>query len=233
MPHWIDLLYIIFLIGILPLWGWADYRKFLEIVKTTDADILSGEYRKTILVLCLMALAVVLMWKFNERSWQDLGFKTPDWSGVNSSGLFISLGLFIGTIVNIVIAVFAPKLAQKRLDAMAALKPFFPQTPRQNGWAMAVSITAGIAEEIVYRGFLIWVLSHFMPIYATLVVQAIIFGLAHAYQGKSGFFATSFIGGILGYIYWATGSLLLPIILHSVMDMAAMGAAYLTLRRAK
>ena len=70
-----------------------------------------------------------------------------------------------------------------------------------------------------------------MPIYAALIIQAIIFGLAHIYQGKLGALATTAVGGVLGYVYWATGSLLLPIVLHGAMNIATMAATFITLSR--
>ena len=57
----------------------------------------------------------------------------------------------------------------------------------QNGNELArfygLSITAGIVEEVLWRGFLIWYLSQFMPVWGAALISTIGFGLAHAYQG--------------------------------------------------
>jgi uncharacterized protein len=45
------------------------------------------------------------------------------------------------------------------------------------------------------------------------------FGLAHAYQGLVGIVPTGLLGGIMAAVYLQTGSLLLPVLLHAVIDL--------------
>jgi len=166
MTHWYDGLYLAFLIAILPIWGWYDYQKFLRNAADSERDLLSLEYLKTIIMLVTMAVAVVLIWRSSGRAWSELGITPPVWSGMEWTGLMIAGGLSIGILTNIGMTIFAPKMAAKRVDAFNTLQAFLPRTHKQLRWGLATSVTAGICEEIVYRGFLIWVLSQHMPIYA-------------------------------------------------------------------
>jgi membrane protease YdiL (CAAX protease family) len=50
-------------------------------------------------------------------------------------------------------------------------------------------------------------------------VTAIVFGWAHLYQGLTGVLATGALGGLLAILYAATGSLLLPVLLHALLDL--------------
>jgi membrane protease YdiL (CAAX protease family) len=87
-------------------------------------------------------------------------------------------------------------------------------------WA-AVAISAGVCEEIVFRGWLLATLHGKVGLAGTglILVAAIVFGLAHAYQGISGILLTAFAGAFFCILYVATGSLLIPILLHSLIDL--------------
>jgi len=87
------------------------------------------------------------------------------------------------------------------------------------GWT-ALSWTAGICEEIAYRGFLFF---YFMEIWGlsltlALVISSVLFALGHIYQGIRPAALTAVLAIVFGGIYAVTGSLLIPVILHVVMD---------------
>ena len=52
-----------------------------------------------------------------------------------------------------------------------------------------------------------------------VVVAAVAFGLAHAYQGAVGILTTGLLGGVMAALYLQTGSLLLPVLLHAAIDL--------------
>lgn len=85
-----------------------------------------------------------------------------------------------------------------------------------------VGVTAGVCEEWLYRGFFLAVVAALAPGLPALVlvlVAALGFGLAHAYQGLAGVVATGVLGGVLAGVYLDTGSLLLPVLLHAAIDL--------------
>ncbi|QWT20169.1 CPBP family intramembrane metalloprotease [Bacillus sp. NP157] len=53
------------------------------------------------------------------------------------------------------------------------------------------------------------------------VVSAVVFGLVHVYQGAMGVLATGLLGGVLCLLYVLTGSLLLPIVIHFIVNLRA------------
>ena len=71
----------------------------------------------------------------------------------------------------------------------------------------ALSITAGVVEEIVYRGFVLWYLANFMPLWAALLLSSVFFGLGHSYQGKSGALRTGLVGLVFAILYVMSGSI--------------------------
>ena len=94
-----------------------------------------------------------------------------------------------------------------------------PRTRRDLRHFIGLSITAGIVEEIVYRGFVLWYLGLFMPLWAAVVVSSVAFGLGHSYQGARGGLRCGLIGLVFAIFYIVTGSIWLPIIGHAILDI--------------
>jgi membrane protease YdiL (CAAX protease family) len=64
---------------------------------------------------------------------------------------------------------------------------------------MAVSATAGIVEEIIFRGYLQRQFAALrMGGWTAVTLQAVIFGLAHGYQGSSHMFLIGIFGLLFG-----------------------------------
>lgn len=83
-----------------------------------------------------------------------------------------------------------------------------------------VSITAGICEEIVFRGFLIHVLYGATGSLAVaLLLSSGVFGVAHAYQQPAGAVRAALLGLILALPLVLHGSILPSIIAHSAIDI--------------
>lgn len=88
-------------------------------------------------------------------------------------------------------------------------------------WAL-LSLTAGVCEEVYFRGFLIRVLHEHgsaLPLAATLVASSLIFGLGHLYQGAKGVLGMTIGGLVFGLLFLLTGSLIPGIVLHVLIDL--------------
>jgi uncharacterized protein len=97
-----------------------------------------------------------------------------------------------------------------------------PDTTRERPWFGAVSVGAGISEELAFRGFLLYYFSLYLPqmnAVEKVVLSALVFGFAHLYQGWRGVIGTAIVGGIFGALYVLTGSLLLPMAVHATTDL--------------
>jgi len=84
-----------------------------------------------------------------------------------------------------------------------------------------VAITAGVTEELLYRGFVLWVLAHQLPnadTFTVLLIGGLIFGLAHLYQGTKGVALTALLGVVLGEIMISAG-LLAAMAIHTLIDL--------------
>ncbi|MFV0644246.1 MAG: CPBP family intramembrane glutamic endopeptidase [Sphingomonadaceae bacterium] len=99
-------------------------------------------------------------------------------------------------------------------------------------WVVLVAwFAAGFGEEVLWRGFLLDRLMHLPGIAGragpAIIIQAILFGLPHMYQGGGGVIVTSVIGLFLGWLRIRTGGNLWPLIIaHAAVDTVMMGLAY-------
>jgi membrane protease YdiL (CAAX protease family) len=106
-------------------------------------------------------------------------------------------------------------------EAHATLS-LLPRTAGERRLFTLVGVTAGVCEEWLYRGFFLAVVASLaggLPTGVLVLVAAAAFGLAHAYQGWVGIVTTGLLGGVMAAVYLQTGSLLLPVLLHAVIDL--------------
>jgi membrane protease YdiL (CAAX protease family) len=97
---------------------------------------------------------------------------------------------------------------------------------------LVLALTAGICEEFLYRGFVMAILARagFAPC-GMVLVSSIFFGLAHLYQGRSGFVSTLLVGVVFGLARIAYHTLEPVILWHAAVDIVAGFAGYRYLLR--
>jgi CAAX protease family protein len=104
----------------------------------------------------------------------------------------------------------------------AATLALLPRTRLERRLFAVVGVTAGVCEEWLYRGFFLAVVAAVgagLPVPVLVLLGAVAFGLAHAYQGVPGIVLTGVLGGVFAALYLDTGSLLLPVLLHAAVDL--------------
>jgi membrane protease YdiL (CAAX protease family) len=114
------------------------------------------------------------------------------------------------------------------LQALA--ERILPQSTKELISFLALALTAGVCEEFLYRGFAMAVIGKTgLPTGVVILSSAILFGLAHLYQGRAGFVSTMVLGILFGISRAALGSLLPVIAWHVGVDVVAgmAGSRYL------
>ena len=97
-----------------------------------------------------------------------------------------------------------------------------PHTPIEVGVYVLLALTAGFCEELIFRGYLLQQFSaRTNSVGVGILLQAVVFGLAHGYQGVSQMFVITFYGCLFGaFVIWRK-SLLPAMIAHGTEDMMA------------
>ncbi|MBA4537060.1 CPBP family intramembrane metalloprotease [Bacillus aquiflavi] len=111
-------------------------------------------------------------------------------------------------------------MKQKQVEQITFTE-ILPVTKREKSTWNQVAWTAGITEEMIYRGFLIFSFTTLFPewsIWLVLLCSSILFGLAHTYQGLSGVIRTTVFGFVFGMLAVALNSIIPLILLHTLID---------------
>jgi membrane protease YdiL (CAAX protease family) len=93
---------------------------------------------------------------------------------------------------------------------------------RGDDWTLfvPVSLTGGLVEEFVLRGFCLGVLLSLFPSLALAVaIVSVMFGLGHVAQDRLGALRAAVLGAVLAVPVLATGSLLPSILAHAATNL--------------
>lgn len=104
----------------------------------------------------------------------------------------------------------------------AILEHMLPRTGRERLAFIGLSFSAGVCEELVFRGFLIPALEMASGSLAVAVLfSAIVFGTLHAYQHVRGAARAASLGLLMTVPFLATGSVVPSMIAHFAYDVVA------------
>jgi len=88
--------------------------------------------------------------------------------------------------------------------------------------AAAISLAAGIGEELFFRLLLPVLLAAFIGGIAAVAIAILLFGLAHAYQGSKGVTVTTLVGALFTAMYLMSGSIAVAMLFHVVIDLMSL-----------
>lgn len=228
-PGLLDHLFVAIVLGfVFPVIGWWGYQLFLERLKREGSAALIREYQYTLIWLASLGFGVILLWQIAGRDWTALGLV---WGSASGVAFGIAIGALVGLTLRPLLVARSAKAAASMRKQFGKLEAILPRDGQQLRWALVVSVFAGVFEEIAYRGYLMAYFGTWFGPWGALAASSVLFGLAHTYQGFWGVIVTGLLGALFGWIYIETGSLLLPILLHAVLDISSMTTAWLVLRQ--
>lgn len=212
-----------------PLQGGRAYRRLLDALHGGDATAREHAYLNSIGHGWLLLL-VMLVLTLGLCHWTpaQLGLRWPQSMPPPPLVMLAAMLLVLPQLATLLRRLARRTAAARRGSAQPAraggsrLLPMLPRTPRERGLFAALAISAGIGEELVWRGFGLAVLQLWLPHAPTVLLVAVLaagFGWAHLYQGAAGVVITGLTGAVMAGLYVTTGSLLLPMVLHALVDL--------------
>lgn len=224
-----DFLLIFFLLAVVVPWrGWARMQRLTALPSVTSRD-------RMLLYLTSIAtqwaITVVIAWRAFARglSSAEMGLKSTPLAGL----LLIGVGgaALFGTAhwFNLRRVGKSTNPAVEQLRSLGA--KIFPHSKRELALFVLLSMTAGICEEFIYRGYVCGALFHVhAPVWSVLLISSALFGLAHAYQGRGGVVGTLLLGAVFGLTRILYDSLVPVVLWHATVDIVAglAGRRYLT-----
>ncbi len=224
MPSLVDHLLVVLIGVVYPLCFTLDwYRRLLPQLKAGGVDSRARSYRRSMIELWVLTLVVLSWWLWSGRAAAVVGLGVPSgWAfwiaAIVTIGLAIVLGRQVATVRS---SAEARAQVLKQFRGVAGL--MVPRDSHELRLWMGLSLTAGLCEEVLYRGFLIWYLRMLpLPGMAAALLAAIVFGVAHQYLGWNvGVLRATIVGLVLGVTYLVTGTLWVPIALHAILDVTS------------
>lgn len=198
-------------------WARREHARVEHMITAGNQSARMSGYQRVVIVQWSLVALLATHWVLTGREVSALGLALPlDWR--------MGVALLLAT-AGIAFLAYQLRSVQRneqdREDARKALRDLqwlLPHTQRELEAFMRVSTTAGICEEVLYRGFLAWFLAHWMPFWLAMTVSGVLFGLAHAYQGRAGVIKTGLIGIAFGGLTLLAQSIIPAIVLHIAVD---------------
>jgi len=101
-----------------------------------------------------------------------------------------------------------------------SIAPLLPKGPVEMMLWVALSISAGVCEEVIYRGYLQKQFSLLARSAAGgLIAQSVLFGISHGYQGYQLVVTITISGAVYGLIAYWRHSLRSVMIAHAWSDI--------------
>lgn len=227
---------IIFALLYEPIVGYFDFQKFKLDVKT-NKKARTKYYINSIIGLWVPTIFILLLVVFTDLTFTNIGLTIPTINTevfgptITYSAFGVALLYLFGILYYLIGYRYSIKIKNKLLQAKekewekAEFSEILPTTKKEKKLWNYVSITAGVTEEIIYRGFLIFALAFLFSnfsIWLVIILASLLFGLAHTYQGLiTGVLRTTIFGIIFSILYIGLGSILPLIVFHFLIDYFA------------
>lgn len=214
-----DHLLVALLLLVVPFWGRASYRRLARRLAAGEPDARRQAYLETIAQQSAACVIVLLTSWLGSRPLAVLGLVLPVDSRTAFSALFAAAALGLLAFQWRAIGRLDGQGLEPIRRQLASASALVPRTEAEHRAFRFVALTAGIVEELVYRGYLIGYGAVLVGTWPAVFAAGLAFGLGHFYQGRAGVIKTALVGIAAGVLYVATGSLLWPIVLHVAVDL--------------
>ncbi len=150
------------------------------------------------------------MWIASARS----AYASAGWVAIALTGLVVAL-----VVVLPVLLLFLAR-HETEVPALGDIQSLLPRNLAEVRLGALLSVNAGIVEELVFRLAVPALLyGAFGSALVALVASTLLFGALHAYQGPIGVLGTVFIGAVLMALYIVSGTIIVPMIAHLLIDL--------------
>ena len=181
-----------------------------------------------IVLLWTLVAAGIALWIVERRSWTELRLVAPHgWRLLGTIGVLVAVALFYARSVA---TIRRARRSNRRIKFPEHVARRAPHTRVELAWWLALSLSAGICEEFIFRGYLIWVLQSTLGVWLAAAASLILFAAAHAYQGAKGVVAVGAVGTLFTLIVFVFGSLVAAIAVHTLVDAGEGLVAWRALR---
>jgi len=145
------------------------------------------------------------------------------WATIEDFLLDLALAVGFVVVALVVLGIFSTALGMRNPSQIGEVKRLAnmlgPQSKASLGIFILVSCTAGLVEEIIFRGYLQRQIGALTSnIYVGLIVSAILFGMGHGYEGARRMVLIALLGAMFGVLTLLRKSLRPAMMAHAFFD---------------
>ncbi|GAA0914880.1 hypothetical protein GCM10009552_32140 [Rothia nasimurium] len=216
---WVVLAVMLAWIAFVEPWlGFVSHRRFLVALERQPDARRRFYLQWTIMLAVLGGVVLFAFAVVPGLNWSALGMRA-DISRIDPMMIVVLVG---GGMAGVLIAAVLARRRSAPVPLVGNITALLPATVNERRYFILLSFAAGIFEEIVWRGMVVFAVYAVAPhaaIYWPLAISALTFGIVHVYQGARGVLATTYLGGVLCWLYLYSGSLWLPMVFHVLIDL--------------
>jgi membrane protease YdiL (CAAX protease family) len=210
------LLFVFLVLAPLVEWRWI-WPRYLSKLAAGTPGVRLRYLRSIVIGEWLPVLALLAVWAANRRPWTSLLLAGgPAWR--LAAGLVFATLLAALLVAQRIAILKSPKTIERVRATLKHAEPLIPHTAPERRLFWLVSLTAGVCEETLYRGFMTWYLATWIGLVPAVILSSAIFGAGHIYLGLAQVPKTAFVGLIFAGAALASASLWPAMLLHAAMD---------------
>ena len=202
-----------------------DYARFKRLRSTT---LRRQVFRKWLLesLIVLGGLAGIVLlgaWSYvplalrEARAWGPFGELSDAAAG------WIVVGVVVGGLVLMLVPVLVLRGQVDEIPAVGDIRAILPRERGELKYGAGLALTAGVVEELLFRlalPALVFGVIGNGPL--AFLLCALAFGALHLYQGPLGILFATVLGLVFTALYVLSGSILLTIVIHAVVDLRSL-----------
>lgn len=177
----------------------------------------------------LSAVVLLAAWEYVPTALRD----AQQWAPIAASREFffetsLGKGLAIGAVIGGLLALVLPFILLRNtspdeVPKLGDIGALLPRTRGELPYGAGLSVSAGVFEELLFRlalPALLFGIGLNGPL--SFVAATVLFGCLHLYQKAVGVLFATLLGAIFAYLYLVSGSILLPIVVHTLVDLRSL-----------
>ncbi len=187
-----------------------------------------GFYIQSGMEMWIPATVIIVFMALGVINPNDIGIKKIELHSMKGFSITVAAAAGLYTLFllyqTVLLRVYATRKQTLKVNVDADILALLPETPKEKLYYVLLSITAGLTEEVLFRGYLFYALGHLfpgLPWVVCLILSSVFFGIMHLYQGLGNALKTLVVGLILGILYLAFGSILPLIVIHILVDVSS------------
>lgn len=217
--NWFDHLYALFIMVAIPLMTLRNHPEEEEEEDITDfLPPKKHLFYTNGLMLVIGALLVLTSWNISNRPWSSVGIAWPVFNQASIVVIILVSVYYLGDVI------YGWQNKKATTEKMNELSFMLPVTWQEFRHFLFLAFSAGISEEVIFRGFLVSYLNKVLvgwpgQPWLAIIIPGLAFAASHIYQGWWAVLKISALAVCFGYIFLLTGSLLPVIVLHVLIDV--------------